>query len=68
MYLYCFLYGDKCKHIDVRNIINLQVHSLFLVAGFLEDKAREKEQVNVYIFQQLIALSKAGQFQNNSDR
>ena len=50
MYLHCFLYGDKCKYIDVRNIINLQVYLLFLAAGVLADKAREKELANVYIF------------------
>ena len=31
------------KYIDVRNIINLQVYLLFLAAGVLEDKVREKE-------------------------
>ena len=50
---------------DVRNIINLQVYLLFLAAGVLENKVREKELVNVYIFQQLIALFKTGRFQNN---
>ena len=68
MYLHWCLCGDKCKYIDVRYIINLQVHSLFLAAGLLEDKALEKGLVNVYIFQQLIALSKTGRFQNNSER
>ena len=68
MYLHWFLYGDKCKYIDVRNIMNLQVHLLFLATGVLEDKAREKWLVNVYIFQQSIALSKTGRFQNNSER
>ena len=53
---------------DFRNIINLQIHFLFLAAGLLQDKAREKGLVNVYIFQQRIALSKTGLFQNNSDR
>ena len=47
---------------------NFQIHLLFLAAGFLEDKAREKGPVNVYIFQQPIALSQTGRFQNNSDR
>ena len=59
------LYGDKCKYIDARNIINFQAHLLFLAAGLLEDKARERGLVNVYIFQQPIALSKTGQFQIN---
>ena len=67
MYLHWFLYGDNCKYIDFRNIINLQVY-LFLAAEVLEDKAREKDLVNVYIFQQPIALSKTGRFQNNSER
>ena len=56
MYLDSFLYGDKCKHIDVRNIINVQVYSLFLAAGVLEDKVREKELVNVYIFRNPFCL------------
>ena len=56
------MYGDKCKYIDVRNIINLKVSLLFLAAGVLEDKVRENELVNVYIFQQPIALSKTGRF------
>ena len=68
MYLHWFLYGDKCKYVDVRNIIKLQVHLLFLTAGVLEDKAREKSLVNVNIFQQPIALSKTGRFHNNSER
>ena len=68
MYLHWFLYGYKCKYVDVRNIINLQDHLLFLAAGVLEDKAREKGPVNVYIFQKPIALSKTGRFQSNSDR
>ena len=33
-----------------QNIINLQVYLLFLAAGVLADKAREKELANVYIF------------------
>ena len=65
MYLHWFLYGDKCKYIDVRNIINLQVHLLFLAAGVLEDKAREKGLVNVYMFQQPIALSETGQLKQD---
>ena len=56
---------DKCKYIDFRNTINFQIHLLFLAAGLLEDKAREKGPVNVYIFQQPIVLSKTGRFQNN---
>ena len=27
------LYADKCKYIDFRNIINFQIHCLFLAAG-----------------------------------
>ena len=68
MYVHLFLYGDKCKYIDFRNVINFQIHLLFLAAGLLQDKAREKGIVNVYIFQQPIALSEIGRFQNNSDR
>ena len=45
-----------------------QIHLLFLAAGLLQDKAREKGLVNVYIFQQPNALSKTGRFQNNSDK
>ena len=67
MYLHWLLYGDKCMYIDVRNRINLQIHLLFLVAGVLEDKTREKGPVNVYIFEQTIALSKTGRVQNNSE-
>ena len=44
MYLHSFLYGDKCKYIDFRDITNLQVRLLFLVAGLLEDKARDRAQ------------------------
>ena len=43
-------------------IISFQVQLLFLVAG----QTREKGLFNVYIFQQPIALSKTGRFQNNS--
>ena len=68
MYLHWFFYGDKCKYIDVTNRINLQVYLLFLAAGVLEAKVREKELVKVYIFQKPIALSETGRFQNNSDR
>ena len=56
------------KYRDFRNMINLEVHFLFLAAGLLEDKTREKGLVNVYIFQQPIAQYKTGRFQNNSDR
>ena len=56
------MYDDKCKYIDCRNLTNFQIHFLFLTAGLLEDKAREKGIVNVYIFQQPIALSKTGLF------
>ena len=41
--------GDKCKYIDFRNITNLEIHLLFLVAGLLEDKAFRKGLVDVYI-------------------
>ena len=41
---------------------------LFSVAGLLEDKAFRKGIVDVYIFHQLIALSKTGRFQNNSEK
>ena len=69
MYLHWFLYGDKCKYIDVRNIISVQVHLLLFAAGLFEDnKAHGEGPVNVYIFQQPIALYKTGRFQNNSDR
>ena len=44
------MYDDKCKCINFKNVINLQIHLLFLAAGLLEDKAREKGLVNVYIF------------------
>ena len=37
-----------CKYIDFRNIINFQIHLLFLAAGLLQDKVREKGRVNVY--------------------
>ena len=56
------------KYIDFRNVVNFQIHLLFLATGLLQDKDREKDLVNVYIFQQPIALSKTEQFQNNSDR
>ena len=43
----------SCKNIDIdfRNIINIQIHLLFLAAGLLQDNAHEKNLVNVYIFQ-----------------
>ena len=50
MYLHWFLYGDKCKNINVRDIINVQVHLLFLAAGLFEDKAREKGLLNISTF------------------
>ena len=62
------MYGNKCKYIDFRNIIYFEVHLLFLAAELLEDKVREKGLVNVDIFQQPLALSKTGRFQNNLDR
>ena len=62
MYLHWFLYDDKCKYIDVRNIINLQVYLLFLAAGVLEDKVRENELVNVCIFQQPLLCLKQDNF------
>ena len=68
MYFHLFVYDDKCKYIDFRIVINFQIHVLFLAAGLLHNKAREKGLVNVYIFQQPIALSKTRRFQNNSDR
>ena len=55
-------------HINFRNIINFQFYLLFLAAGLLEDKVREKSLVNVYIFQQPISLSETERFQNNSER
>ena len=68
MYLHWFLYDVKCKYIDFRNIVNFQIPMLLLAVGHLEDKALEKGLVNVYIFQQPIALSKTWRFQNKSDR
>ena len=65
--LFGILCGDKCKYIDFRNIINFEVHLLFLVALLFEDKAFRKGLVDVYIFHQLIALFKTGRFQNNSE-
>ena len=47
MYFHLFLYGDKCKYIDFR-IINFQIHVLFLAAGLLKDKAREKGLKSVH--------------------
>ena len=35
---------------DFRNIINFQIHLLFLAAGFLQDKAREKGLVKMSTF------------------
>ena len=47
---------------DARNIINLQVHLLFLAARLLGDKAQGKGPVNVYISQQPIVLYKTERF------
>ena len=58
----------NAKYIDFRNITNFEIHLLCLLAGLLEDKAFRKGLVNVYIFQEPIALSKTGRFQNNSER
>ena len=55
-------------YIDFKDVINFQVHLIFLAAGLLKDKVREKSLVNVYIFQQPISQSKTGRFQNNLDR
>ena len=64
-----FFCGDKCKYIlDFRKITNFEIHLLFLVAGLLEEKTFTKGLVDVYIFHQPIALSKARRFQNNSER
>ena len=60
--------GNQCKYIDIINITNFEIHLLFLLAGLLKDKAFKKGLVHVYIFHQLIALSKTGRFQNNSER
>ena len=68
MDLHLILCGDKCKYKDFRNVINFEIHLLFLLAGLLEDKAFRKGLVDAYIFHQPIALSKKGLFQNNSDR
>ena len=40
---------------------------LFLADGLLEDRVREEGLVNVFSFQQPIALSKRGRFQDNSE-
>ena len=47
---------------DVRNIINLQVHLLFLAVGLLKDKAREKGPVNVYVFSNPLLCLKQDDF------
>ena len=44
------MHDDKCKYIDVRNIINVQVYLLFLAAGVLEEKVHEKKLINVSTF------------------
>ena len=58
----------KSVYIDFKNIVKFQVYLLFLAAGLLGDRTCEKGLVNVYIFQQPIALSKTERFQNNSGR
>ena len=50
MYLHLFLYGDKCKYIDFSNIINFQIHLLFLAVGLLQDKVREKGDSQCFDF------------------
>ena len=52
----------KCKYIDFRNIINFRIHLLFLAAGLLEDKEREKGPVNVYIFSNPLLCLKQDDF------
>ena len=56
------MHGDKCKYIDVRDIINLQVHLLFLAARLLEDKARQKVPVNVAFFSNSLVCLKQDDF------
>ena len=41
---------------DFRNIINFQIHLLFLASGLLEDKAREKGLVKCLHFYSLLCL------------
>ena len=62
MYFHWFLYSDKLKYIDSRNITNFKVHLLFLAAGLLEDKAREKGLVSGYIFSNLLLCLKQEDF------
>ena len=56
-------YDDKCKYIDFRNIKNLEVYLLFMAAGLLKDKTREKSPVNVYIFGNPLLCLKQDEFQ-----
>ena len=42
--------------------MNFKIHLLFLAAGLLQDKAREKGLVNVYIFQQPLLCLKQDDF------
>ena len=62
MDLHLFLYGDECTYIDFRIIISNEVHLLFLAAGLLEDKTREKGLVNVYIFSNPLLCLKQDDF------
>ena len=62
MYLHWFSYDDKCEYIDFRNVINFQIHLLFLAAGLLEDKAREKSIVNVTFFSNPLLCLKQDDF------
>ena len=45
-----------------RNIIIFQIHLLFLAAGLLQDKAREKGLVSVYIFSNPLLCLKQDDF------
>ena len=62
MYLHYFFYDDKCKYIDVRNMTNFQIHLLFLAAGLLEDKAREKGLVYFTFFRNPLLCLKQDDF------
>ena len=59
VYLHWFLCGDKCN--------SKFIHYFWLLGSSktIEDKAREKGLVNVYISQQPITLSKTGRFQRD---
>ena len=58
------MYGDKCKNIDVKDIINVQVRLLLLAAGLFEDKAREKGLLNIStFFSNLLLCLKQDDFQ-----